>query len=274
MKNIRKIIAFMAVMLLVFSLVSCEYVKNILSTKENSNNNGTVTGDENKSDDENPVTGTVFNKNLSEFYPWLSEIRAEDIAELRIEDNVHGVAPGSLDTVYYFTDSSVILDIFTKLRDMKMRVAVGGEADVAGGRGKRFTFIMGEGEKYNLYISNGFLYTENQTYKLRFVPSIPKEMASEKTRCFVAYSDKFDIYTNTEEPTLVGGSDNFDELEFVVYRGNTDVISAEPIYYMEWSGEKMYIYSDTVFSYTPYGRDEPIYYELCRGMKFSDYIQK
>lgn len=249
MKNIKSISALLVAIILIFSLVGCT-LSDI------------------------PFIPEIHLVNrLSALNPWIDEISADEVSELRIEQNGYGMAPGSLDGVYYFTDTEVIADILTGLKNVTIRRATESESAVCGGSGISFKITDKNGKLYTLVTSNGFYYTDDAIYKLSGIPSIPREKASQKTCSFISYGQGFDIYTNTTEPEQVGIIDYLERLEFINCTSD-DVVYAEPTHYIEcWGNQKIYIYSDTVFSYCHYSDDTPTFYALQRGMSFKEFIR-
>ena len=217
-----------------------------------------------------PATEPVI-KQLSEYKPWLNELTADQVAEVKISSSRSGVAPGSLSYSCYFTDAEFISELLREFGDMKMRLAVNGEEMIPGGSSIVFYFITEDGESYVIGIGNGYVWDDSgyEACKLDKIPSFSKEDA-EMTMNFEILSNEFVIYTNSESPEQVGGGDCFGSLEFVKYEGEA---FTDALYYVDCSIGRLYVYSDTVFSYAQYGSSSEVFYELCRGMSFADFIK-
>ena len=243
MKSIKIISFILALVLMTLSFVSCENVniREMLITK------------------------------LVHLKPWINEINPEDIEELRIAYPGYGMAPGSLNGIYYFTDTEVIREVLEKLQRIKVEAATEREAAVFGGGGTNFEFKDKNGTVYKLNTGNGFYYTNNGIYKLSSLPHISKEKASQHTIFFTTYDETLEIYTNTDQ--YVGIVENLGDFEFSVYSGDIEALG-DYTHYITWEPVTIYIYSDTVFSYPKNGYGEPVFYELQRGMSFKSILGK
>ena len=256
MRKINLVFISLLVALLALSLNSCKYFEN--DSQPIDDNIGS-------SDEESTSVG------LSDFEPWLTEIMAEDVVEIKIERKGFGLAPGTLNTIYYCNDSVEIFRIVDEFKNMKMTPAVGGEEHIRGGGGSYFTFTLEGGEVYHISTGNGFYHAPDEAYKLDSIPSIGDQYLSEKTHTFSNYNHPFEIRTCDENNTLVGGSDDLSSLEFSsLTEEEIAALPEEPIYCLTSDKFTLWIYTDTAFSYTR--NDEVGYYSLGRGMSFADYI--
>ena len=263
MRKYGYLFVLLIVVSLVLSLNSCKYFQDDSPLTEDDINNNESASQDNNRDNEYA--------SLRDFEPWLTEIVAEDIVEIRIERKAFGLAPGTLNTIYYCNDAVEISRIINELKNMKMTPAVGGEEHIRGGGGSYYTITAKNGDVYYLSTANGFYRTSDVAYRLNGIPSIEDQYISEKNHSFSNYNYSFEIYTNEEPPVLIGGFDDLSSLEFSKLTAEEITnLPDEPIYTIVSGKFTLLIYSDTVFSYIR--NDEMGYYRLGREMSFADYI--
>lgn len=252
--------------------------KDTSSNDEENKNDNTSSPSEENDKNENTVSPESDAKyeNLSVLLPWLNEISASEITQFIYQRENFSTGPENFGYSYYFNDTETITSVLDAFQNMKVRYAVDGEQDVAGGTSEDFIFVTAEGEKYSIGLSARYMFISNyEAVKLISLPDIPKDKASESTLFFVRFYDSFEIYTNTDDPQLIGEGDGFCNLEFKVYEGdNAAFADLQPEYYVSCSAGVLYLYSDTVFSYQRYIDDSPMFYELCYGASFGEYISK
>ena len=214
-------------------------------------------------------------KELSAVVPWLGEISADQVSEFVYQSS--SGEPGSLGNSYYFTDSGVICEMLEALKSAKVRCAEDSEADLPGGRVESFIFITADGERHSFSTTAGYLHVvqagTHEAFKLLNAPKIPTYKASDSTLIFVRFYDDFKVYTNTDDPRLLGEGDNFNKYEFKVYEGDaSEFDEVEPRYYVECSAGILYLYSDSLFSHQEYDGAPVVFYQLCHGEGFGEYL--
>ena len=244
--------------------------------EDNKNDNTSSKEDNEKNEDDVSSESDAKYENLSVLLPWLNEISAGEITQFIYQRENTSTGPENFGYSYCFNDTEIITSVLDAFQNMKVRYAVNGEQDVAGGTWEGFTLITAEGEKYSIGLSARYMFIDNyEAVKLSSLPDVPKDKASESTLFFVRFYDSFEIYTNTDDPQLIGEGDGFCNLEFKAYEGDTsEFTSTGAQYYVSCSAGVLYLYSDTVFSYQRYMDDSPMFYELCHGASFGEYISK
>ena len=199
---------------------------------------------------------------LREYAGWLSEINAEDVAEIKTTFEYVGVAPGGLKDVSRTTDKSVIADMVDKYASISMESVTREETCVDGGSAFAIEFMLADGTVKKLNFNNGF-YTYSADgdeiyFELNSVPTLFGYDGVAESYGFVTYDNIGKVYA--------GGSllceIPLNELEFVALPDVEFGDSSWELYYIETEFGGLSFYSDTVFYiyYTSYGVTD--YYQL------------
>lgn len=165
---------------------------------------------------------------LNELYPWINELKEEDIIKVRYEKWSDCVAPGTFNDISYSTNAVDIGNAY-KILSSSVQVAskyVDKDEVVDGGDWSvKYEFFTPNDEKYSITLDNGVLWVDNQRYI--FVDSYYKFKFSD-VDCYsfnthgLALYKAYEIYTYGDESDKVGEYDGLGEFEFVQYEGQTD----------------------------------------------------
>lgn len=183
--------------------------------------------------------------NLNELYPWINELNAEDVKEVRCEFAYIGVGPGHLKDISYSTDEADVENAF-KILSSSAEAISPAEGAIDGGFYVKYDFINENGT-YSVTISNGNLYIGNKCYKLvdgtYRLKSPYVECHSFITQSFAPY-ESYEIYAYGNESVKIGDYDGFGEFEFQKYEG---VIDKTPSYRLKNDAVELLILSDKLF---------------------------
>ncbi len=91
---------------------------------------------------------------LTDFRPWLNEIKAEDIVEISTEYEPGGVAPGTSTNIYFTSDREEIERLLTAWRNVALAEG-GGEYFIPGTYSLKHCFYMKDGTKHIFFTYRG-----------------------------------------------------------------------------------------------------------------------
>ncbi len=187
---------------------------------------------------------------LNDLYPWINELKEEDIIKVRYEQWSDCVAPGTLNDVSYSTNSVDIENTY-KLLSSSVQVASKyidrDEIVDGGGWNVKYDFFTANGEKFSITFEDGSLRVDNQRYI--FVDSYywfkfsDVDCYSFNTHDFAPFK-KYEIYTYGDEGVKIGDYDGIGEFEFKRYTGEID---KTPSYRLKSNIVDFFILSESVF---------------------------
>ncbi|MDE7167271.1 MAG: hypothetical protein K2O28_00290 [Clostridia bacterium] len=179
---------------------------------------------------------------LNELYPWINELKVEDIQKVRYEHAYIGVAPGNLEDISYSSNKEDIENAY-KILSSSAEAINPLEGQVCGGGYVKYDFLTAGGKNYSIRISNGNVYVDNKVYK--FVGSKYKFKYSElDCHSFITNVDTYEVYDYENESVKIGDYDGLGEFEFQLIEGATD---KTPSYRIKHFAEDVLVLSENQF---------------------------
>lgn len=165
---------------------------------------------------------------LGDFASWLSDLEAEDVAEIKTTFEYVGVAPGNLTDILRTTDKSVISDVLENYKYTSMTEIDREDTYVAGGSAFGIEFTLTDGTVKKLHFNNGnYAHGPNEEnassvryFRLDSIPTLKGYESVTESKGFVAYGQTGKVYDG--EDRLVCEI-SLDELEFVELAAGTGV---------------------------------------------------
>lgn len=165
----------------------------------------------------------------------------DEIIEVRYEQGYIGVAPGSLTNIQYSTDYEDRNNVF-RILQMPVYEEKSNNWQVCGGGYNFYTLITND-KKYDIYISNGYLFANQKHYK--FIGEyIPFEYPSLKAHSFITYNDTFDAFTI--DNVKIGEFNGLSKYEFIEYPYD-ELTENVDIGYIETEIGRLYVHSENIF---------------------------
>lgn len=181
---------------------------------------------------------------------WLNEIRAEDIAEIKLINEAVGVAPGTLKNIQSSTDAAVIARLFDEYYWLDVAPILKADGQIDGGSAVTVRFILKDGTERKLYINNGnYRDTSDNYFDLLYTPKFEEDDNAAKTYGFITYNDTGVVYRYEDYPDLgekVGVVGGIGQLEFIQYVWSAENLPSHGIV-TEFGTLKIYDYA--VFYY-------------------------
>lgn len=177
----------------------------------------------------------------------IPNISIDDILEVRIEDGASGVAPGTLNYITYSEseeDKASMLSLLDKLvYEDKTE-----NWQIDGGTYKVYSIIT-TNQRYNISISNEYIYNNQKHYKV-LGSHISFKNPNKEVYSFITYLDNATLYSlskdTNERCEVICNIDNVGNLEFIEYELNKDNIAT---FELETEFGSLYIYDNDIFSY-------------------------
>jgi hypothetical protein len=263
MKNTKRIIASLLAISLSASLAGCEMLDKFLP----SDNPGEV------QNQGNGETEKVEYTKLSQLYPWLTELSAEDVIRARIMIDSYSNGDG-LDRNFYVDDSAKAAELFSAFADLEI-----GECEenwfIGGNVFYEMIFTTKDGKEYSIYYSfSGDTECDKGKFNIKNLPNIERIEGARFTytlRGFVKTPAGYEtgvIFSSSDPDTAIAEISDFYTMEFVQIFG-FEAGETLPEYYVRSGIGKLYIHSESVFSFDR-GDGVYVFYELCNGAKFSE----
>ena len=223
---------------------------------------------------------------LTEFEPWLNEISADDIAEIKQSDEIAGIAPGYFIDHYTVTDSESISRVLFGYQCLGMRTCTE-DCYVPGGLSRTVTFTMKDGSTHTISFYQGtytpVTFSSLTHFHANTMPNLADYSTAIKSYSFVTVSGNCDIfeffYENDGEARQVGEGTFLADLEFVEYHGA--VPENLPTHYIlgEYFADeyRIYVQSSSLFfmwSGNGYGESQVTYYQVLGGVDLYTLIQQ
>ena len=100
---------------------------------------------------------------LVEFESWITQLDAENVAEIKTTFEYVGVAPGQLKNISRTSDKSVIADVIAKYNQVPLMSVPAEDTYISGGNAFTIEFILTDGTVKKLFFNNGhYVYGFNQ----------------------------------------------------------------------------------------------------------------
>lgn len=192
-----------------------------------------------------------YRYDISKVFPWMKDLKLNDIKKVRFETGYNGISPGSFNEIYYTNNKKDLINCNNYLLSKVMIVET--EKNVPpGGRHENITFYD-ELNSYDLKIVNGFIYGDECLYHIEKIPGSTKiNNPYVNAYSFVTYGkDDCNIYKVGKETEVVKVKNYLDKIEFSE-RGNEPMDNNEPKFYIDdWSkvNSTLYIYEANRFKY-------------------------
>lgn len=192
-----------------------------------------------------------YRYDISKVFPWMKDLKLNDIKKVRYENSHNGIAPGSFNEIFYTNNKDDIIKCFNYILSKVMLVETN-VYQVDGGWHNNITFydVL---NSYNLGISNGYIYVNDCVYHIEKIPGSTKvNNPYMNAYSFVTYGkDDCDIYKFGKENEVVKVINYFDKIEFIEW-GNESMENIEPKFYIDDSlkvNSTLYIYEANRFKY-------------------------
>ena len=204
---------------------------------------------------------------LTQFASWLTELNAENVAEIKTTFEYVGVAPGSLKDISRTTDKTVIADVLDKYSNTKMRPVAPEETYIDGGSAFTIEFTLTDGTVKQLHFNNGFYaYGLDEIeisalcyFELDSIPNLEgynSEYAIPVSKFFgfITYIDTGDVYYGDfatipeQEPESICKIEGIGEIGFISIDRKPDTLPELPLYCVETEFGTLQIFGAYNFS--------------------------
>lgn len=177
----------------------------------------------------------------------IPNISINDILEVRIKEGACGVAPGTLNYITYSESEEDKASMLILLNELVYE-DITENWQICGGSYK-VNSITTTNQRYNISISNEYIYNNQKHYK--FLGShISFKNSSKEVYSFITYLDNATLYSlskdTNERYEVICNIDNVGNLEFIEYELNKGNVAN---YELETEFGSLYIYDNDVFSY-------------------------
>ena len=218
----------------------------------------------------NPTTEDITEGKLPDKATWLKSASADTIARIDIRREYYGVAPGSLVSCYYSENKDAIEEFIAYLSTLDIeRVSSDILNGMNGGGGKNIVFTFSDGTRKTIKIRHGYYCEGSDIFNISSSNTSTFENASEQYLRFMVSKNSANVYTNTDEPTLVGQLNNLASLNFrKITIDGTTIDNAT--HYIDTDFREIYILSETTFCYMELNKIHC--YELIDGQSFYELI--
>lgn len=214
-------------------------------------------------DREIPDVYFPFKGTLNELYPWINELKEEDIVKVRSERSAIGVAPGHLKNISYSTDGADIQNVYRLLFSTLYQIS-SSEGQMDGGRCVKYDFFTKDNQTVSITVSNNTVMINNRYYKFSDYFNYKFQYSELDCHSFITYVDAYEIYTYANESVKIGDYEGLGEIEFEVYEG---IIETSPKFRLKSFAVNLLILSKDQFVIE--GEDNTIIYRITGEKDFS-----
>ena len=205
---------------------------------------------------------------LTQFASWLTELNAENVAEIKTTFEYVGVAPGRLKDISRTTDKTVIADVLDKYASTKMRPVTREETCIDGGSAFTIEFTLTDGTVKQLHFNNGFyaygLYEVEVSalcyFELDSIPNLEVYNSDyaipvSKFFGFITYIGTGEVYPGDlgtipeQQPESICIIDGIGDIGFISIDKKPDKLPEMPIYQIETEFGVLDIYGAYNFEY-------------------------
>ncbi|MDE6667785.1 MAG: hypothetical protein K2K38_05500 [Clostridia bacterium] len=180
---------------------------------------------------------------LNEQYPWINELKVENIEQVRYEFSYTCVVPGTFKDIYYSTNS---VDIENSYKVLFSSLPLLSRFEITdGGSYVKYDFKTSDDKTYSVTIYdqmwfNGQYYSSfEKTYKLKF-----SDLDCHSFITYPPYDDQYEVYAYGDEGVKIGEYDGLGEFEFQLIEGEID---KTPGYRLKCFEEDLLILSEDYF---------------------------
>lgn len=193
---------------------------------------------------------------LHEFEPWLLELAAEDIAEVRTVSEYLGTPPGALKTVKSTQAPEEIEAILKAFSKVTIKDVPKEEAEIEGGGAYSVEFTLKDGSKKPIRLHGGIYrygYEQEELsvlcyFELSEIPELQSKDGVNTSYSFVTYSDTVTVYSHINgERAELGKLDLLSEIEFEIIDYDGQFNLEDYIYTAESDVGVLFIYDDKHF---------------------------
>ena len=219
---------------------------------------------------------------LTQFASWLTELNAENVAEIKTTFEYVGVAPGRLKDISRTTDKAVIADALGKYASLQMRYVEREETYIDGGSSFTIDFTLTDGTIKQLYFNNGFYaygldqddISAQRFFELESIPTLEGYDSVEKYNGFITNKSNGEVREHFgEDNKLIGNADGIDLLEFVALpEGEIGLLNSTYKYTIRTEFGTLYVYNEAIFGFSGLADEAQKYYKLVNGKSFSEII--
>ncbi len=202
--------------------------------------------------------------------PWISELNADSVSQIKLSNEIAGVAPGMLNEHFYTNDPEAIQRIVAKLRSLIIEPVPREEAQVSGGSTRIISLRLLDGREYVVSAYSGVYNYGDLYFKLTEpLPSLNDNEINLATFSFVTYpfSEIYKFYSDGE---LIGEYSDIGEYEFQKYEGE---VSGQTSDYLECTFGTIDIYDERIFSLWQ-GGSVVGYYKLTADKTFAELLSE
>ena len=214
--------------------------------------------------------------NLPRFEPWLNELSAANVTEVKNVTEYIGIKPGNFKEITSTKDSLAIEEILVACKKIGMREITEEEAQIDGGMGFTVEFVLDDETVRSIYFNN-WNYTDGNGnyYTLDSLPRIPSEFDPDLSYSFITLKNSHKVYG--ADDSEMGELVELGDLEFTEYEGDLFLIggitqTVTPKSYIETEFGRIYICSEKVFRFADVDMGIERYYELTEGASFKSFI--
>lgn len=209
----------------------------------------------------------LYNASLSDLYPWIDELDVEDIIQVRYESSGVAVAPGSLISIAYTSNSTDIAGVYSLL-SISLK-SLGAHGSLAGGSYVKYTFYTKNNETYSIKISNNIVYIDGVDYLLEKEFYYAFKHGDLSCYSFVTYSNSYKVQSNVVGNAHNGETINLHYFEFCAYNGRFD---GELSYFLKGDGVTLWVLSENLFMIQDDYTGRNTIYQVIGEKDFSEYF--
>ncbi len=220
---------------------------------------------------EPPTTATTVSHkaDLASFEPWLRELKADQIQEVRTIQQPVAAPEHFLSSICRTSDPDAIQAILQAYAELRMtKLERKEDAIVVGGSWFTVEFILTDGTVHSLFFHNGFYTAQDETiFRVGTMPSLEPSANVTETSAFNPSREHCDVFlydSQTAGPgACIGQFTGLAKMEFTECAQDIPQ-DAEFLYCIPCGWGYLLVYSDTVFC-LQIKDDPPVWYTLTLG---------
>lgn len=167
-------------------------------------------------------------RQLSDWYPFLDNIKVDEIKEVQFINSMGSVAPGVLQNTEFSQDKEDIKKVLEYLKNAKLEITSFTDLEkVTTGEGTNYYNIITSDKTYKVYLSK-FLFRNNEWYKLDFEKvELDNVVYANNILC---YNENFEVRYNLSKVLEI---DFVDELMFKEYDNGNEYYMSDGLTILE-----------------------------------------
>lgn len=211
----------------------------------------------------------LFVGKLSDQATWLKEASSENVVRVGVLRLINGIHPSTLMDCYYSTTESEIVAFIEFYKNLEVEEVSSDKIEaVIGGGGINIEFTYADGSSKTIHKTQGYFIIGSQAFKPKASDDFDYKTTFDRYSR-MGYDKPSNVFTNTEEPELVGETDDISDFRFKAIEAEEDAY-LNATHYIEVEFGKIYILSETQFCINKIKAID--YYELMEGQSFRDFI--